>query len=81
MAEKHFHGILELIGDKKFGFIRDFRPDIPKGDNDYFVPPPIIKKFKLRDGVVLEGELKPGRKGALQVSRVDKSWTSPLKNG
>jgi transcription termination factor Rho len=72
MAEKHFHGILELIGDKKFGFIRDFRPDIPKGDNDYFVPPPIIKKFKLRDGVVLEGELKPGRKGALQVSRVDK---------
>jgi transcription termination factor Rho len=72
MAEKHFRGILELIGDKKFGFVREFRPDLPKGDNDYFVPPPIIKKLKLRDGVLLEGTLKPGRKGALQVSRVDK---------
>jgi transcription termination factor Rho len=72
MAEKHFRGILELIGDKKFGFVREFRPDLPKGDNDYFVPPPIIKKLKLRDGVLLEGTLKPGRKGALQVSHVDK---------
>ena len=71
MAEKRFRGMLELIGDKKFGFVREFRPDLPKGDNDYFVPPPLIKKLKLRDGVLIEGTLRPGRKGAMQVARVD----------
>jgi len=71
MSEQTFTGVLELIGDKKFGFIRQFRPDLPKGDDDPFVPPPLIRKYKLRDGVILEGELKPGRKGAMQVSRLD----------
>lgn len=70
MSDKTFTGVLELIGDKKFGFIRDFRPDLPKGDDDPFVPPPLIRKLKLRDGVLLEGTLKPGRKGAMQVAHV-----------
>ena len=72
MSEKRFRGMLEMIGGKKFGFIRELRPDLPKGDSDPFVPPPVIQKLKLRDGVILEGTLKPGRKGAYQVSRVDK---------
>jgi transcription termination factor Rho len=72
MAETTFHGILELIGDKKFGFIRDFRPALPKGDSDPFVPPPLIRKKKLRDGVELEGTLRPGRKGDMQVHHVHK---------
>ncbi len=71
MSDKTFRGVLELIGDKKFGFIRDFRPDLPKGDDDPFVPPPLIRKFRLRDGVVLEGTLRPGRKGAMQVAKLD----------
>lgn len=70
MAETTFRGILELIGDKKFGFVREFRQDLPKGDNDPFVPPPLIKKYKLRDGVLLEGTLRPGRKGAMQVHQL-----------
>ena len=71
MAEElPFRGILELIGDKKFGFIRGLRHDLPKGDNDPFVPPPLIKKLNLRDGVILEGTLRPGRKGDLQVDKV-----------
>lgn len=69
--EKPFKGILELIGDKKFGFIREFRPDIPKGTNDPFVPPHIIQRHRLRNGVLLEGTLKPGRKGGYQVARID----------
>lgn len=72
MSEKAFRGLLELIGDKKFGFIRELRQDIPKGDDDPFVPPPLIRKFNLRDGVVMEGTLRPGRKGAMQVNQIDK---------
>jgi transcription termination factor Rho len=68
--EKEFTGMLELIGEKKFGFIRGLRHDLPKGKGDPFVPPSTISKFKLRDGVILEGTIRPGRKGAMQVSRV-----------
>jgi transcription termination factor Rho len=71
MAEQPFRGLLELIGDKKFGFIREFRQDIPKSDSDPFVPPPLIKKYNLRDGVLLEGTLRPGRKGAMQVHQIN----------
>jgi transcription termination factor Rho len=71
MSDRHFDGILELIGDKKFGFIRDFKADMPKGDADPFVAPQIVKKWNLRDGLMMTGELRPGRKGDMQVSRID----------
>ena len=61
---KPFTGMLEMIGDKNFGFIREIDPALPKGDNDPFMPPPIIDKYNLRDGVMLEGTIKPGRKGS-----------------
>ncbi len=69
---KPFTGMLEMIGDKNFGFIRGFDPALPKGDNDPFMPPPLIDKYNLRDGVLLEGTIKPGRKGAWQVSDLEK---------
>ena len=72
MANKKFRGMLEIIGDKNFGFIRELRTDLPKGDSDPFCAPHIIRKFKLRDGVILEGTLRPGRKGDMQVHRVHK---------
>ncbi len=62
-----FEGILELIGDKKFGFVRQFTTSLTKGDNDPFMPPPLIQKYRLRDGVTVKGMVKPGRKGAWQV--------------
>jgi transcription termination factor Rho len=68
---KPFTGMLEMIGDKNFGFIRSIDPSLPKGDNDPFMPPPIIDKYNLRDGVTLEGTIKPGRKGAWQVTDLD----------
>ncbi|MFT5144304.1 MAG: transcription termination factor Rho [Rhodothermales bacterium] len=71
MSDRHFDGILELIGDKKFGFIRDFKADMPKGDADPFVAPQIVKKWNLRDGLMMTGELRPGRKGDMQVSAID----------
>ncbi|MDT0631033.1 transcription termination factor Rho [Rubrivirga sp. S365] len=66
-----FEGMLELIGDKKFGFIRELSTSLTKGDNDPFMPPPLIQKYNLRDGVLLKGTIKPGRKGAWQVSEVE----------
>ena len=64
-----FKGLLELIGDKKFGFIRELHPSLPKGNNDAFAPPPLIRKMGLRDGVLLEGTLRPGKKGDMQVDK------------
>ncbi|HLV67722.1 MAG TPA: transcription termination factor Rho [Polyangiaceae bacterium] len=74
---KPFTGMLEMIGDKNFGFIRSFDPALPKGDNDPFMPPPLIEKYNLRDGVLLEGTIKPGRKGAWQVSDIDSVMGMP----
>ena len=90
MSEGSFKGILELIGDKKFGFIREIRPDVPKGDTDPFVPPATIRKHRLRDGLIMEGDLRKGRKGAMQVNHIDSvngiplsTWTSlkPFDSG
>ncbi len=65
-----FEGVLELIGDKKFGFVRGFSTSLVKGDNDPFMPPPLIQRYNLRDGVRVSGTIKPGRKGAMQVTEV-----------
>ena len=70
MNETPFTGILELIGDKKFGFIRAFRSDIPKQEDDAFCAVPLVQRHRLRDGVVLEGTLTRGKKGAWQVHRI-----------
>ena len=79
MAEKTFEGILELIGEKKFGFIRRFQPDLPKEKKDPFVSPGILKKYRLRDGAFMEGTLRPGRKGDMQVHHIDKVMGIPIE--
>lgn len=79
MSDRKFDGILELIGNKKFGFIRTFAPDVPKGDADPFVSPQIIKKWNLRDGLLMTGDLRPGRKGDMQVSRIDTIMGMPVQ--
>jgi transcription termination factor Rho len=79
MSDKSFRRLLELIGDKKYGFMREMRPDLPKDDDDPFMPPPLIRKFNLRDGVLVEGSLKPGRKGGMQVGWIDSVMGLPPK--
>lgn len=78
MSENRFSGILELIGDKKFGFIRPFLPALPKQKGDPFVSPSQITKHKLRDGIVMEGTLRPGRKGDMQVHQIETVMGLPL---
>ena len=65
-------GLLELIGEKKFGFVRMFRYDLPKGSDDPFVPPNLVRKYNLRDGVYIEGTKKAGKDGAAAVATIDK---------
>jgi len=77
MSEMRYDGLLELIGDKKFGFIRDWQPDLPKGKTDPFVPPSLIKKFGLRDGIHMVGDLRRGKKGAMQVQSIDEILGMP----
>ena len=79
MADQSFSGLIELIGEKKFGFIRTLRPDVPKGDKDPFVPPAMIKKYHLRDGLVIEGTVRPGRRGAMQVNHIDTANGIPIE--
>ncbi len=78
MSDQPFSGMLELIGDRKFGFVRELRPDVPKGDNDPFVPPAMINKYSLRDGALIEGTLRRGRKKAMQVSYIDSVMGIPV---
>ena len=68
--EKPFKGMLEIIGDRKFGFVRALKSGMPKSKSDPFCPPSFISRYRLRDGVVLEGFSRPGRRGDLQVSRL-----------
>ncbi|HRR07376.1 MAG TPA: transcription termination factor Rho [Rhodothermales bacterium] len=78
MEEQYFTGLLELIGDKKFGFVRTLRHDLPKGELDPFVPPPMIKRFHLRDGVTIEGTAVPGKKGDMVIKTVEKVMGIPV---
>jgi transcription termination factor Rho len=65
-------GLVELIGDKKFGFLRMFRYDLPKGADDAFVSPNLVRKYNLRDGVYIEGTKKAGKDGAATLVSIEK---------
>lgn len=65
-------GLVELIGDKKFGFVRMFRYDLPKGADDAFVSPNMVRKYNLRDGVYIEGSKKAGKDGAATIASIEK---------
>ncbi|MBS0266858.1 MAG: transcription termination factor Rho [Planctomycetes bacterium] len=55
-------GILELH-PKGYGFLRDPKNNYASGKNDPFVPASLIEKNKLREGLLLRGEIVHGHKG------------------
>lgn len=55
-------GILELH-PKGYGFLRDPKNNYASGKNDPFVPASLIEKHRLREGVLLKGEIVHGNKG------------------
>jgi len=55
-------GVLELH-PKGYGFLRDPKNNYASGKNDPFVPASLIEKYKLREGVLIKGEIVHGNKG------------------
>jgi len=57
-----FDGVLELH-PKGFGFLRDPKRNYLAQDSDPFVSSTLIEKHRLREGVMIHGEVGPGTRG------------------
>ena len=55
-------GVLELH-PKGYGFIRDTKRNYVAQDSDPFVSSSLIEKYRLREGVLIRGDVGPGTKG------------------
>ncbi|MEI8292985.1 MAG: transcription termination factor Rho [bacterium] len=55
-------GIVEVSG-KGFGFLREARRNFTQSNNDIFVTPEIVRKYALRDGMWIKGEIRRGNRG------------------
>jgi transcription termination factor Rho len=59
-------GVLE-VGEKGFGFLRNPLKSFQISPNDIYVSPDMVRKFKLRGGIEIEGRAAPPRKGSPQL--------------
>jgi len=55
-------GIVEVSG-KGFGFLRDAKRSYVQSPQDVFVTPEIVRRFNLRDGQFIKGEVRRGSRG------------------
>ena len=55
-------GVLELH-PKGYGFLRDPSQNYQAQESDAFVSSSLIEKYKLREGIMIRGEVGPGTKG------------------
>jgi len=61
-ANSTVQGVLE-IQDRGYGFLRHEERNFQPTGNDIFVPPGLVSRYRLRDGVTLEGPVRPDKKG------------------
>jgi len=61
-------GIVEVSG-KGFGFLRDPKRNFVQSPTDVFVTPEVVRRFALRDGNWVKGEVRRGSRG-LQMFRL-----------
>jgi transcription termination factor Rho len=59
-------GLLE-ISNKGFGFLRQRHRSFTQTPNDIFVTPEMVRRYGLRDGVHLEGDVRNGHRGPQMV--------------
>src|SRR5437763_3290385 len=66
-------GVLELH-PKGYGFLRNAARDYVAQQADPYVPEPLIRKFGLREGLLLAGPLELSRKGSTgpRLARIDR---------
>jgi len=56
-------GIVEVSG-KGFGFLRDAKRNFAQHPNDIFVTPEVCRRYTLRDGMWIRGEIRRGNRGS-----------------
>jgi transcription termination factor Rho len=61
-------GIVEVSG-KGFGFLRDPKRNFVQSPTDVFVTPEVVRRYALRDGHWIKGEVRRGNRG-LQMFRL-----------
>src|SRR5437773_817669 len=71
-------GVLE-VGEKGFGFLRNPAKNFQISPNDIYVSPDLIRKFKLRPGIEIEGKAAPPRKGSPQLVEIATINGQPLE--
>jgi transcription termination factor Rho len=62
-------GVLE-VGEKGFGFLRNPAKSFQVSPNDIYVSPDIIRRFRLRPGLEIEGRAAPPKKGSPQLVEI-----------
>src|SRR5690606_12432662 len=55
-------GIVEVSG-KGFGFLRDPKRNFAQHPGDVFVTPEVCRRYNLRDGMWIRGEIRRGNRG------------------
>jgi len=71
-------GIIEISG-KGFGFLRDPKRNFVQTPQDIFVTPEIVRRFALRDGMWINGEIRRGSRGPQLTKLVTINSEEPTK--
>ncbi len=75
-TESTVRGVLE-VGEKGFGFLRNPARSFQISPNDIYVSPDIIRKYRLRPGLEIEGRAVPPKKGSPQLAEIYKMNGQP----
>src|SRR5262245_18497467 len=62
-TEPEFGEGIIVISGKGFGFLRDPKRNFVQTPQDIFVTPEIVRRFALRDGMWINGEIRRGSRG------------------
>lgn len=65
-------GVIEISG-KGFGFLRDPKRNFQQSQQDIFVTPELVRRFALRDGLWVVGEIRRGSRGPqlLRITQIN----------
>jgi len=77
-------GVIEIMQDG-FGFLRSSESNYLPGPDDIYVSPPQIKKFSLRTGDSVEGEIRSPKQGEryfaiIKINKINGEDTTQVKN-
>jgi transcription termination factor Rho len=71
-------GVLE-VGEKGFGFLRNPARSFQVSPNDIYVSPDMIRRWRLRAGIEIDGRAAPPRKGSPQLVEIRTINGQPLE--